>query len=179
MNHQKTKDMTLIGLMAAVICIIAPFSILLPISTVPISFTNLAIYITIYVIGWKKATISYSLYLLLGFIGLPVFSKFQSGIGILGGPTGGYLIGFFFVTILAGIIIEKNPKNRIFHVIGILLGLFFTYLLGTYWFSMVMGMPLVKALPLAVFPFLIGDAIKIAIAVTIGPIIKRRISVIN
>lgn len=179
MNHQKTKDMTFIGLMSAVICIIAPFSIPLPITAVPISFTNLALYITIYVIGWKKTTISYSIYLLLGFIGLPVFSKFQSGIGILGGPTGGYLIGFFFVTILTGMIIEKSGSKRMIHILGILVGLFFTYLLGTFWFSYVTGNSFYQGFTLAVFPFLIGDAIKIVIAVIIGPIIKRRVSLIN
>ena len=72
----KTKTITIIGVMTAITCILGPLSIPLPFSPVPISLTNLAIYFTIYVLGMKKGTISYLVYLLIGFIGLPVFSAF-------------------------------------------------------------------------------------------------------
>ena len=67
----KTYEITMTALMAAVTCILAPLSI--PIGPVPISFTNLAIYLSLYLLGWKKGTISYLIYLLLGLVGLPVF----------------------------------------------------------------------------------------------------------
>ena len=107
------KTIALIGLMAAVTCIMGPLSIPLPFSPVPISLTNLAIYLTIYVLGMKKGTLSYIIYLLLGFAGLPVFSGFTSGSAKMLGPTGGYLIGFIFLAIICGIFIEKWPTKRL------------------------------------------------------------------
>ena len=89
-----TFQMTLIAVMAAITCILGPLSIPIPISPVPISLTNLAIYLTVCLLGWKFGTISYLIYLLIGIAGLPVFSGFSSGFAKLLGPTGGYLIGF-------------------------------------------------------------------------------------
>ena len=74
MQHTKTQKLTLIALMAAVICILGPLSIAIPISPVPISFTNLAIYLAVMILGWKWGTLSYLVYLMVGFVGLPVFS---------------------------------------------------------------------------------------------------------
>ena len=83
-----TKRMALIGVMTAVTCILGPFSIPLPFSPVPISFTNLAIYLAAYVLGMKACTVSYLIYMLLGMVGVPVFSGFTAGVGKLAGPTG-------------------------------------------------------------------------------------------
>lgn len=77
--NTKTKELTLIGLMAALTCIAGPLSLPLPFSPVPISLTNLAIYFSVYILGMKRGTISYLVYLLLGLVGLPVFSAFTSG----------------------------------------------------------------------------------------------------
>ncbi|MDE7184517.1 MAG: biotin transporter BioY, partial [Lachnospiraceae bacterium] len=77
--NTKTKELTLIGLMAAITCIAGPLSLPLPFSPVPISLTNLAIYFSVYILGMKRGTISYLVYLLLGLVGLPVFSAFTSG----------------------------------------------------------------------------------------------------
>ena len=90
--RSKTYEITITALMTAVTCILAPMSI--PIGPVPISFTNLAIYLSLYLLGWKRGTISYLIYLLIGLVGLPVFSGFTGGPAKLAGPTGGYIIGF-------------------------------------------------------------------------------------
>ena len=74
-QHSKTYEMTVTALMTAVTCILAPLSI--PIGPVPISFTNLAIYLSLYLLGWKRGTISYLVYLLIGLVGVPVFSGFR------------------------------------------------------------------------------------------------------
>ena len=96
-----TRQLSVIGVMTAVTCVLAPFS--LPIGPVPISLTNLAIYFSLYVLGTKYGCISYLVYLLIGFIGVPVFSGFTSGPGKLLGPTGGYLIGFLPMALIAGL----------------------------------------------------------------------------
>lgn len=80
----------------------SPLSIPIPISPVPITLTNLVLFISLYILSWKEALISYILYLLLGICGLPVFSGFSGGIGKLAGPTGGYLAGFIFLILIAG-----------------------------------------------------------------------------
>ena len=75
--------------MAAVTCILAPLAI--PIGPIPISLTNLVVYFTVYVIGLKAGTCSYCLYVLLGVVGLPVFSGYVGGPAKIAGPTGGYI----------------------------------------------------------------------------------------
>ena len=74
-----TKTLALIGVMTAFICIMGPLSIQIPISPVPISLGTLAIYFAVYVLGMKKGIVSCLVYLLIGFVGLPVFSGFSSG----------------------------------------------------------------------------------------------------
>ena len=95
----RTKQMVLIALMTAVTCVLGPLSIPLPFSPVPISLTNFAIFLAIFVLGMKSGTISFIIYLLLGAIGVPVFSSFRGGFQVLAGPTGGYLIGFIFLAL--------------------------------------------------------------------------------
>ena len=120
--------------MAAVTCILAPLSI--PIGPVPISFTNLAIYLSLYLLGWKKGTISYLIYLLLGLVGLPVFSGFTGGPSKLAGPTGGYIIGFIVMAVIAGLVIDNCRKPWI-QLIGMIVGTIVCYLFGTIWFCIV------------------------------------------
>ena len=115
----KTYEITMTALMAAVTCILAPLSI--PIGPVPISFTNLAIYLSLYLLGWKKGTISYLIYLLLGLVGLPVFSGFTGGPAKLAGPTGGYIIGFIPMAIICGFAFEKF-SNRGMQIAGLAIG---------------------------------------------------------
>lgn len=110
-SANKTKTMALIGVMAAVTCILGPLSLAIPVSPVPISLTNLAVYFAIYVLGMKRGTISYCIYLLLGLVGLPVFSAFTGGAGKLFGPTGGYLIGFIFMALICGLLL-RNGRRR-------------------------------------------------------------------
>ena len=81
----KTYRMAMTALMAAVTCVIAPMAI--PIGPVPISFTNLAIYLSLYLLGWKRGTVSYLVYVLIGAVGVPVFSGFTGGLGKLAGAT--------------------------------------------------------------------------------------------
>lgn len=165
----------IIGVMTAIICIMAPFSIPLPFTVVPISLTNLAIYFTVFVLGWKMGTISYLIYLLIGLIGVPVFSGFTSGFSKLAGPTGGYLIGFIFLVIISGWFIEKFPNKIPMYIIGMLLGNIVTYLFGTIWLANLTGNTFKQALAIGVLPFLLGDLLKIITAVLIGTVLRKQI----
>ena len=161
-----TRKLVLIALMTAITCIFAPMAIPIPVSPVPISLTNLVIMISIYVLGFKDATISYIVYLLLGLVGLPVFSGF----------TGGYLIGFIFLALIAGLFVDKFPKSRILAVVGMLIGMAITYIFGTEWLAIQLKMSFVAALSVGVIPYLAGDAVKIIIAIIVGPVLRSRLS---
>ena len=100
------RQMAMIGVMTAVTCIAAPFSIPIPVSPVPLSLTTFILYLSVYILGTRNAFISYVIYLLLGLVGLPVFSGFSGGFAKLAGPTGGYLIGFLFMIPLTGILFD-------------------------------------------------------------------------
>lgn len=170
-----TKTMVLIALMAAVTCILGPLSITIPISPVPISLTNLAVYFTVYVLGMKRGTISYLVYLLIGLVGLPVFSSFSGGAGKLFGPTGGYLIGFIFMALICGFFIEKWPSKLYLHFAGMVLGTAVCYLFGTIWLAFQGNMDFYAALAAGVLPFIPGDLVKIIIALLAGPVIRKQL----
>lgn len=168
-----TKQMTSIALMTAVICVLAPLSI--PIGAVPVSFTNLALYFAIYIIGTKNSFISYTVYYLLGIIGLPVFSGFAGGFAKAAGPTGGCLIGFFFMIIISGIFIKKFKNSRIMQLIGMILGTIVVYILAVLWFVYVMDTTFMAAFLACVAPFIIGDLLKMVIAMIVGSKIRKRL----
>ena len=174
-SSSKTKSMVIIALMAAVTCILGPLSLAIPISPVPISLTNLAVYFTVYVLDRKRGTISYLLYLLIGLVGVPVFSAFTGGPGKLFGPTGGYLIGFIFMAYICGFFIAQWPSKLYMHFIGMVLGTAVCYLFGTVWLAYQAGMGFYAALGAGVIPFIPGDLVKIIIALIAGPVIRKQL----
>jgi biotin transport system substrate-specific component len=168
-----TRQLALIGVIAAVTCILGPLS--LPIGMVPISLTNLAIYFAIYALGGKRGTLSYIVYLFIGLVGLPVFSGFSGGFPKLFGPTGGYLIGFIFMAFISGIFIDKFQSKIYMCFLGMVLGTIVTYILGTAWLAYEAHIGFNKALAVGVLPFIPGDIVKIIIASLIGPQIRKRL----
>ncbi len=174
-NTQKisTRQLTLIAVMTAVTCILGPLS--LPIGIVPISLTNLAIYLAVYALGTKRGTLSYIVYLFIGVVGLPVFSGFSGGFTKLLGPTGGYLIGFAFMAFISGIFIDKFSDKIYMCFLGMVLGTIVTYLLGTAWLSYETKLTFNAALYAGVIPFIPGDLVKMIIASLIGPQIRKRL----
>lgn len=169
------KFLALTGVMAAVICVLGPLSIPIPISPVPISLTNLALYFTVYVIGMKRGALSYIIYLLIGCVGVPVFSGFTGGPSKLFGFTGGYLIGFIFLALICGFFVDKWPEKRWLHFIGMVLGTAVCYLFGTVWYAYLAGLTFAAALWGAVIPFLPGDFVKIILALILGPQIRKKL----
>lgn len=168
-----TRQLAVIGVMTAVTCILAPLS--LPIGPVPISLTNLAIYFALYVLGVKFGCISYLVYLLIGFIGVPVFSGFTSGPGKLLGPTGGYLIGFIPMAVIAGILIDKFISNRIICLLSMIGGTIVAYAFGTAWLAYQAHLDWKAALMAGVIPFIPGDLAKMILAMIAGPQIRKQL----
>ena len=168
------SNMVMIAAFAAVICVLAPFSLSIPFSPVPISLTNLVLYVIIYVEGWKRATGSYLIYLLVGLAGMPVFSGFGSGPAKLLGPTGGYLIGMIFLTVISGYVVEKTSKWYL-QFAGMIVGSLVNYVFGTAWMGYSLEMSFGAALAAGVIPFIPGDLVKMVIACIVGPILHKRL----
>ena len=133
----RTKQMVLIALMTAVTCVLGPLSIPLPFSPVPISLTDFAIFLAIFVLGMKSGTTRFIIYLLFGAIGVPVFSSFRGGLQVLAGPTGGYLIGFIFLALIMGFALEHFDRKLVPTIIGMIIGMAVCYAFGTVWFCIV------------------------------------------
>ena len=167
------SEMALIAVMAAVTCIMGPLSIPIPFSVVPISLTNLAVYLAIYVLGCRRGTLSYLVYLLLGLVGVPVFSGFSGGVGKLFGPTGGYLLGFIFMALICGWAIDHFSCKLVPSFIGMLLGTVVCYAFGTAWLAYQANLTFMAALAAGVLPFIPGDLAKMVIAAVLGPQIRR------
>ncbi|WP_303864546.1 biotin transporter BioY [Alkalibaculum bacchi] len=175
MKNQKNTTLTFIGLMTAIMCILGPLSIAIPLSPVPISFTTLGIYLAVILLGCKNSTISTLVYLLMGLVGIPVFSGFTAGPGKLLGPTGGYLIGFFFMALIAGYFVDKFNGNISMQIFGLILGTMATYALGTLWLAYQANLTFKAALFAGVIPYILGDGIKLGIAIALGNPIKERL----
>ena len=165
----KTKQMVLIALMTAVTCVLGPLSIPLPFSPVPISLTNFAIFLAIFVLGMKNGTISFIIYLLLGAVGVPVFSSFRGGLQVLAGPTGGYLIGFIFLALIMGFALDHFDRKLVPTIIGMIIGMVVCYTFGTVWLAKLLSLSFKEGLMMGVIPYLAGDVAKIIIAAIVGP----------
>ena len=178
----KIRYLTQIALMSAVICILGP--VVIPIGTIPISFTGIGVYLSLFLIGKKKAVAAVCVYLLLGMAGLPVFSGFSSGLGKLMGPTGGYLVGFLFSAYLSGGLMEEKRIQKklkteagrvIYYFIALFVGNLSLYLLGSLWLSYTNSLSVKAAFQIGVLPFIVPDFLKNIIVISLGRKIMKRI----
>ena len=172
-STSKAYSMTSIALMAAVICVVGPFT--LPIGPVPITLAPLAILLSVYILGTKKGTIALLIYLLIGAVGVPVFSGFTGGVGKLAGPTGGYLIGYIFFALIAGWFIHRFYDKVVIQFLGMVLALAVLYAFGAAWLAYSAGMTFGAALAVGVLPFIVFDLIKIVIAIVLGRAVRNRL----
>lgn len=173
----KTKDMTLIAVTAAMICVAGPLSI--AVGPIPLSLASFAVYLAGAVTGPKRGTAAVGLYLLIGIAGIPVFSGFGGGFQKLAGPTGGFLLGYLPCAFLSGIGAEKaaeTGRGRWFLPAMLGAGTLVLYLIGTAWFMVQSGNAPGSALALCVAPFLPGDALKIAAAALLATPVRKAVS---
>lgn len=170
-----TKELILCSVFAAFISIFAQIALPLPFTAIPLTLQVFAIAITGIILGSKLGFISLLIYLLLGGVGLPVFSNFSGGIASLVGPTGGYLLGFPLMAFIIGYFREKfNYSNTL--IVGLLLGLFVDYTTGTLMFSVISGNTIYQSLVYCVIPFIFTDLLKLTLAFIVGSTVYRRVS---
>ncbi len=173
------REIASIALMAAVCCILGPLSI--PIGPIPLSLQVLAVYLCVFALGRKRGTVAVIVYILLGFVGMPVFSGYSGGAAKLLGPTGGFILGFLFLAWISGTFIdrftgifetEKKIGDIMMQVVGMVLGLAVCYLFGCIWFMLSQHTDFIAAFSVCVLPFLLADLIKIAISLTAGNAVR-------
>lgn len=169
------KQLALVGLMAAIICVLAPFALPIPISPVAISLGTLAIYFVLTVLGLKLGTVSVIVYILLGLVGLPVFAGFTNGPGKLFGPTGGYIIGYLFMAPICGFFIDRWGDKFLPGFLGMVLGTAVLYLFGSLWLAYQASYTLPQAFMAGVVPYIPGDLIKLILAMVLGRQVRKRL----
>lgn len=173
----QTIDIVYIGLSAAIIAVCSWISIPL---TVPVTLQTMAVCLVSGLFGMKRGTIATLVYILIGAIGVPVFSEFTSGVGIILGTTGGYIVGFIFTALIVGFVSDKFKGKFLPLILSMIAGILVCYAFGTIWFAVVYAKENDPAtigtiLGWCVIPFLIPDTVKIVIAATLTNRLKKAI----
>jgi len=169
-------DAVLVVVFSAFVALTAQVS--LPLLPVPLTLQTLGVLFTGAVLGSKRGTLALLLYVAEGAIGLPVFAGGFSGIGVLIGPTGGYLVGFIVAAGIVGLLAERGWDRRlIWAALAMVVGNLVIYAFGVAWLTVIVG-DLRTALIQGMLIFIIGDLIKIVVAALALPggwaLAKRR-----
>lgn len=172
-------ELTMAALYTAFLCVLAPHTLYLPFSPVGITLGSFLLYLTGLLLGPKLSCVSIALYLCMGLVGLPVFSGYTAGAGVLLGPTGGFLLGYLPCVAMVGVFSGKTgrKKGRVFFVTGMIAGTILLYITGTLWFCYVYGdgASFRDAVVACVLPFLPFDTVKmVLVAVLYQPMLRLK-----
>lgn len=170
----QTLDLVYIAFAAVLIAVCSWISI--P-AHVPFTLQTFAVCCVLSLLGGKNGTFAILLYILLGAIGIPVFSGFGGGLGFLLGNTGGYIVGFILIGLVYWLIISRTGKKLWAEILAMVAGLILCYALGTAWFMVVYArtkgaVSLGVVLGWCVFPFILPDLVKMGLAI----LLSRRVS---
>ena len=163
----RIKSIVLCGVLTALMCVLCPIA--LPLNAVPVTLATLVIYLIASTSDVHTSLISVTIYIVLGCIGLPVFSGFNGGIGHILGPTGGFIVGYIPLTLYVSLF----GRGKLMRAIGICIGTLMLYIIGCFGYCIYTNDNFVTAVSLCVLPFLPGDVIKIILTLLIYPKLKR------
>ena len=176
------RDLCYSAIFAAIISVLAQLSIPLP-GGVPLTLQTFAIMLAGIILGAKRGSLAVIIYIILGAVGLPVFAGFKGGLASITGPTGGFIISFWTVSLCSGLGYRYGSRtkhninsNAVFYLViaaGILIGAFFNYVIGVVWFSTITGNTAAAAMKMCVLPFVATDLIKLVLATAIGPVLAN------
>lgn len=177
MNQRSaTRNLAYAAVMGALTAAGAFLTIPLPFSPVPLTGQTFFILLAGLLLGPRLGALSAGVYLLLGVAGLPVFAGGGSGIGAFFGPTGGYLVGFPVAAAVTGLFSRAAAKRERpipLRAAGVVTGSLAVYAVGVPWLAVVGDMPLSGAVASGVLPFLPGDAVKAAVALSVAESVSR------
>ncbi len=179
MQKQYNKEMVFTALCASMTAIFSQITIPLPFTPIPITLGLLAVFISGGISPVKWAVLSQFIYICLGILGLPVFAGFTGGLGIISGPTGGFIIGYLFTALVSSFIINKFSDLKSAVLLAMILGLLACYICGTVWFMLYSHANLISALAACVLPFIFGDFVKLFLAFTIVLKLRSYLPVLN
>ncbi len=163
---QKARDIAIVISASWLLAISAQFAFNLPFSPVPVTGQTLAVLLIGSLLGKNRGAAAVGLYLLQGAAGLPVFAGGKSGFITLVGPTGGYLIGFIAAAYIVGILAELRYNKSLGYIaFSMFVGSLVIYIFGLFWLVQFVGES--SALQMGLFPFLVGDFVKILIGVIV------------
>lgn len=165
----KTSKMIKAAFMAALTAVGA--YIIIPIGPVPITLQTFFVLLSGRLLGKKYGVLAQITYLLLGTFGLPIFSGGQGGLGVIAGPTGGFLISFVAAAWIAAHYSGNHKKDFLILSAAVLSN----YLIGSLYFTFVTGTGIIAALNMTVIPFIPGDLAKIFLVLILAPIIEKRL----
>jgi biotin transport system substrate-specific component len=150
--------------------------IVIPLPPVPITAQTFFMNVAAILLGGPLGALSQLIYIMLGVMGVPVFAGGKAGLGVLFGPTGGYLVGFIVAAFVIGTVnrFRSNPGVA-WNVFSMLVGMLLIYLPGVGWLSWTAKLSFSKALAVGVLPFIPGDFLKIALAALVSFKLKDRI----
>jgi biotin transport system substrate-specific component len=152
--------------------------IVIPLPPVPITAQTFFLNVAAILLGGPLGAVSQFIYVMLGVVGIPVFAGGKAGLGVIFGPTGGYLLGFIIAAFVIGMVNRMRKGAGIFwHIFSMLIGMLIIYSLGSFQLAVVAKMSFHKALAVGVLPFLPGDIIKILLAAIISSQLKGRVKV--
>ncbi|MGO5065336.1 biotin transporter BioY [Clostridium sporogenes] len=169
------RDMVYSALFATIIAVSSYITIPLPISPVPITAQGLAVMLAGCVLTPVQAALSMVTFLFMGAIGIPVFSGGTSGIGVILGKTGGYLIGYLIGVIIISLLVRKNKSLVSMLIACFIGGIVVVHILGSAWLGQVTSIGIKKAFLLGSAPFIPGDIIKAVVSVLIGKKLSKSI----
>ena len=167
----------LIALFGAVIAVCS--FIYIPTGAVPVTLQLFAVCVSAGVLG-RAGAVSVLVYLLLGIIGLPVFSGFQAGVSALAGPTGGFLLGFLPLAFVSGLIIEKTGRRLANYLIAFSVGTVICYASGLVMYMYLYcggNAGLIEAFTVCILPYIIPDAVKIVLAAIVTRALRERVKI--
>ncbi len=163
------RSMVLAALMTALMCLLSPFSI--PVGMTVMTMQTFLTALTGYLLRPRAALMAVGAYLMLGACGLPVFSGFSGGFGVLAGPTGGFLLGF---PGMAAVCAASSGKGRWVRLGAGLAGLAMVYLVGAAWMASAAGMNYAQALLVGAAPFVWKDVLSVLGAQWLTEALNRR-----
>ncbi|MBQ3528106.1 MAG: biotin transporter BioY [Clostridia bacterium] len=169
--NSRIKSTAFVGLMAAMIAAISVWQIPLPFLTVPLTFQTFAVCLSGSALGKWRGAVSVLVYIALGCIGLPVFTGFQGGAGVMAGPTGGFIVGFLPLAFFAGLGKEKKLFWRIALCVP---GLILCHLFGVLWYSFVTDVGIGAAFLTSSLGFIIKDLCFALLAVLLSRTLEKR-----
>lgn len=166
----------MVALTTAITCILGPFAFALPFSPIPFTLGLLGVFLSTFLLGPRLGTISCLIYLLVGTVGLPVFSGFTGGIAVLLGPSGGYLLGYLFIPICCFPFrnLKTSPLLKILP--GATLGLLLCYFCGTFWLSHQLEISFSEAFLIGTLPYIPFDIIKLFVAYFSSNTTRKRLT---